>query len=39
MSAENEKQRALKPIEAVPDDATLEDAIERFIRWRSPLAR
>jgi predicted transcriptional regulator len=30
MSAENDKQRALEAIEALPDDATLEDAIERL---------
>lgn len=29
-SAENHKQRALEAIEALPDDATLEDAIERL---------
>jgi predicted transcriptional regulator len=28
MSAENDKQRALEAIEALPDDAMLEDAIE-----------
>jgi predicted transcriptional regulator len=30
MSLENDKQRALEAIEALPDDATLEDAIERL---------
>jgi hypothetical protein len=30
MSAEDDKQRALEVIEALPDDATLEDAIERL---------
>jgi predicted transcriptional regulator len=28
--AENHKQRALEAIEALPDDATLDDAIERL---------
>jgi hypothetical protein len=28
--AENDKQRALEAIETLPDDATLEDAIERL---------
>ncbi len=30
MSADNEKQRALEAIQALPDSATLEEAIERL---------